>query len=148
MKSSHHNILRIVRIAAEKIIFWGILLNVILLNGALVYPNAFAHSSFLTKIIKNESSFITKKMNVLGESTTDTTSQEQLRRHLRTDLAYWQSVIRANPSYRDGYYQLTVLSFQLNDLPAARTYLAEMTHLSPNYPGLIKLEDLLNTQTR
>ncbi len=86
--------------------------------------------------------------NVLGAETqsgdsSDTQSQYD---RLIKQYDYWKSVIAQHPNYRDGYYMLATLSYQLGNYPDTRSYITRVQELDPNYPGIEVLSALLPKQ--
>lgn len=58
-------------------------------------------------------------------------------------IGYWQSVVEKRPDYRDGYFQLSVLSYQIGKKDDAIVYLEKALQIDPNFEEGRKLEQLL-----
>lgn len=63
---------------------------------------------------------------------------------LAKELGFWQAVVKDKPDYRDGFIQLSALSFQLNKPEDAKHYLDEAIALDPNSPVAASLTQLLS----
>lgn len=55
------------------------------------------------------------------------------RQSLESQKTYWLRVIRDYPGYRDAYFKLAVLSYQLGDKKQAKTYLDSTLSIDPNF---------------
>lgn len=55
------------------------------------------------------------------------------RQALESQRIYWLKVIRDYPGYRDAYFKLAVLSYQLGDKKQAKTYLDSTLSIDPNF---------------
>ncbi len=71
---------------------------------------------------------------------------EQKRETLLSDIAYWQSIVAKRTDYRDGYFQLAVLEYQLGDKQKASAYVQKTLTLDPNFTEGRKLERVLNNK--
>lgn len=59
-------------------------------------------------------------------------------------IAYWQKVVAGRSGYRDGYFQLAVLEYQLGKNTDAKTYLDKAMQIDPNFEDGRRLEKVLN----
>ena len=66
------------------------------------------------------------------------------RRNIENQIRFWESVNRKYTGYRDSYFQLALLEYQLKDFSKARTYLKEAFRLDPNFKSGRKLENILS----
>jgi hypothetical protein len=48
-------------------------------------------------------------------------------------VAYWKEIVKTKGNYRDGYYALAALSYQLGDEKNARWYLEKVLTLDPQF---------------
>lgn len=66
------------------------------------------------------------------------------RKNIEAEIKFWQSANQKYPGFRDSYFQLALLEYQLKDFDKARTYLKEVLRLDPNFKSGRKLEDILS----
>lgn len=66
------------------------------------------------------------------------------RKNIENQIEFWQSVNQKYPGFRDSYFQLALLEYQLKDFDKARTYLKEALRLDPNFKSGRKLESILS----
>jgi tetratricopeptide (TPR) repeat protein len=52
--------------------------------------------------------------------------------YLTAEINYWKQIIKEEPSYRDGYLQLSLLYYQIDDSTAAASYWQAANELDPN----------------
>ncbi len=64
--------------------------------------------------------------------------------NIESQIKFWESVNKKYPGYRDSYFQLALLEYQLRDFDKTRTYLKEALRLDPNFKTGRKLESILN----
>ena len=69
--------------------------------------------------------------------------EENARQKVISQIYYWESVVKKYKDYRDGYYQLAVLEYQLGNMVKAREYIKKVLLLDPNFDEARKLEKLL-----
>ncbi len=60
------------------------------------------------------------------------------------EAVYWQNVEKTYPNYRDSYFQLALIAYQVGNLKRARLYLKQAEAIDPNYQGIAKLQKYLN----
>ena len=65
------------------------------------------------------------------------------RKEVLTKIAYWQKVVTEKKDYRDGYFQLAMLWYQLGKNEQAKMYLGQALKLDPNFEEGRKLEKIL-----
>lgn len=58
-------------------------------------------------------------------------------------MLFWQSEVKKKPDYRDGFFTLALLSYQLKDFDKANENLGKALSLDPNFEKGKELEDLL-----
>lgn len=66
------------------------------------------------------------------------------RKNIEIQIKFWQSINQKYPNYRDSYFQLALLEYQLKDFDKSRAYLNEVLRLDPNFKEGIKLQEILN----
>lgn len=59
---------------------------------------------------------------------------------LQKDLNYWKTVVEHYPGFRDGYFQLAVLSYKLGDKNGAKQYVEQALTLDPNFSEGLRLK--------
>lgn len=69
---------------------------------------------------------------------------EQKRAAIQRQITYWQGVIRKYQDYRDGYFKLALLEYQLGNIQAAELYIQKTKTLDPNFTEADKLEGILS----
>lgn len=60
------------------------------------------------------------------------------------ELVFWQKEIGERPNYRDAYFKLALLNYQLKDFDKANEYLKKTLSLDPNFEKGRELEKLLS----
>ncbi|MBI2430816.1 MAG: hypothetical protein HYV39_02270 [Candidatus Levybacteria bacterium] len=58
-------------------------------------------------------------------------------------ITFWEEVAKKYKGYRDGYFQLAVLEYQLGEKEKAKMYLEKVFELDPNFEEGRSLEKLL-----
>ena len=66
------------------------------------------------------------------------------RENIENQIKFWELVNKKYPGYRDSYFQLALLEYQLKDFNKSREYLKEALRLDPNFKSGRKLESILN----
>lgn len=64
---------------------------------------------------------------------------EQEPKRIEQKLLFWQDIVAQKPDYRDGFIQLSSLSYQLNNIEQAKTYALKAQTLDPNSPVVGRL---------
>lgn len=62
---------------------------------------------------------------------------------LRKEIQKWEKIVQNKPDYRDGYFQLAVLHYQLYEDKKAKVYLEKVLSLDPNFEPGKRLKDLM-----
>ena len=65
------------------------------------------------------------------------------RRDLQSQINFWKSVLDKYPGYKDAYFKIAVLYYELNDFDNARLNNNKAILLDPNYEDARKLEALI-----
>ena len=68
---------------------------------------------------------------------------EQKREKIKKEITYWQENARKYPGYRDAYFQLALLEYQLGDAQSAQNYINKVEAIDPNFQEVYKLEKVL-----
>lgn len=58
---------------------------------------------------------------------------KEKRIELTKELAYWQDVVRRYGDYRDAYYKIATLQYQLGEIHQAKKSLEQVLALDPNF---------------
>jgi len=64
---------------------------------------------------------------------------------LRKEIQKWEKIVRDKPDYRDGYFQLAVLHYQLYENKKAKEYLEKTLAFDPNFEAGKELLKIINT---
>lgn len=70
-----------------------------------------------------------KLQNTLQQA--DLAKEERIK--LTKELAYWQSVTRQYNNYRDAYFKVAILQYQLGEMFQAKETLNKVVALDPNF---------------
>ena len=65
-------------------------------------------------------------------------------RELKRIISAWEDFVKEKPDYRDGYLKLAFFYHQLGEKQKASENLKKAKALDPNYPGIEKMEELIN----
>lgn len=57
------------------------------------------------------------------------------------EIMYWEQVVNKYTDYRDGYFKLAVLYYQMNNLEKSKENLQNSLKIDPNYAPGRKLEE-------
>ncbi len=60
------------------------------------------------------------------------------------ELTFWQKEVEKRPDYRDGYFKLALLNYQLKNLGKSKDYLGKALSLDPNFEKGREMEIILN----
>lgn len=63
---------------------------------------------------------------------------------VQNELVFWQGEVEKRPNYRDAYFKLVLLNYQLKDFDKAKEYLKKTLNLDPNFEKGKEMEKLLN----
>lgn len=66
------------------------------------------------------------------------------RTKIEKEVGYWKGVLKTHPKYRDAYFKLALLSYQLGDKNKARMYLEKTLEIDPNYKPAQDFRNELN----
>ncbi|MBI4079484.1 MAG: tetratricopeptide repeat protein [Candidatus Levybacteria bacterium] len=68
---------------------------------------------------------------------------EKNRAAILTEIQYWQNVVIRYSNYRDAYFKIAILEYQLGNDKEAKEYLAKTLVLDPNFEQGRSFEKLL-----
>ncbi len=60
------------------------------------------------------------------------------------ELTFWQKEVEKRPDYRDGYFKLALLNYQLKNFGKSKDYLEKALSLDPNFEKGREMEIILN----
>lgn len=69
---------------------------------------------------------------------------DEQRSTVKQQIIYWEQIVAKYTDYRDGYFTLAVLEYQLGNKEKARDYLKKTLVLDPNFDEAKKFEAVLN----
>jgi tetratricopeptide (TPR) repeat protein len=55
------------------------------------------------------------------------------RQKIEGEVAYWQRIVTERPNYRDAYFKLALLEYQLGNKTKTKEYIEKTLELDPNY---------------
>ena len=68
---------------------------------------------------------------------------EGKKESIQRDVAYWEKVTTEHKGYRDGYFKLALLNYQLGDTVKAKVYAEKALTVDPNFkPARDLLEEM------
>lgn len=83
------------------------------------------------------SGFLLVAISLQGVTLLQVFSQIQASRLERDQLAmersYWEDVLSRHQGYRDAYFKVALLSYQLGDMQTTKTYLAKTLTVDPTF---------------
>ena len=65
------------------------------------------------------------------------------RQQIQNKIIFWQSIAQKYSGYKDAYFQIAVLEYQLGDLNSAKQENSKALLLDPNFNDAKQLESLL-----
>lgn len=71
---------------------------------------------------------------------------EKERIKIVKEIDYWEKMIEKYKDFRDAYFQLSVLNYQLGELKKAKSFLQKTLELDPNFKEGRKLEQIVNSK--
>ena len=71
---------------------------------------------------------------------------QRQRQTLVSQVNYWQDIVKKEPGYRDGYFMLSVLEYQLRNFQQSKIYLDKVISIDPNFSPAIDFEKVLNSK--
>jgi|SRR5579871_157966 len=68
---------------------------------------------------------------------------EQKRAAIQKQILRWQAIAKQNPGYRDAYFQLALLEYQLGDFQATQEDLNTVEGIDPTFEEAYQLEKMM-----
>ena len=68
---------------------------------------------------------------------------EAKRNAIQAKIGYWKKVVVKDPGYRDAYFQLALLEYQLGDFQASQNYVDTVESIDPTFEKAYTLEKIL-----
>lgn len=69
---------------------------------------------------------------------------QRQRQSLISQVGYWQEIVSKESGYRDGYFMLSVLEYQLGNFQQSKIYLDKVLSIDPNFIPAQDFEKVLN----
>lgn len=69
----------------------------------------------------------------VSKNLTTLKSIEGERSKTQREIIYWEEIVATHPSYRDAYFKLALLEYQLGDREKTSIYLKKTLEIDPNY---------------
>lgn len=66
------------------------------------------------------------------------------RRAVISQIQYWENVVEKQKGYRDGYFMLAVLEYQIRDFGKSEEYLKKVLEIDPNFIPAHDLQKVLS----
>lgn len=71
---------------------------------------------------------------------------EQQRQTIVSQISYWEKVVEKQKGYRDGYFILAVLQYQLRDFDKSEEYLGKVLSIDPNFSPAQDFQKVLSRE--
>lgn len=71
---------------------------------------------------------------------------DKQRQEIISQISYWKEITNKYKGYRDGYFQLAVLEYRLNDTERAKSYLQNALDIDPNFQRGRELKKTLDSK--
>jgi len=68
------------------------------------------------------------------------------KNHVLAQRGFWQSQVNSHPNFRDAYFNLALIDYQLKDFSEARLNLDKALTIDPNFEKGRQLEQILNSK--
>lgn len=69
---------------------------------------------------------------------------ENQRQTAISQIQYWENVVEKQKGYRDGYFMLAVLEYQIRDFGKSEEYLKKVLEIDPNFTPAYDLQKVLS----
>lgn len=66
------------------------------------------------------------------------------REKIQSEIKVWQGVTDKFTQYKEGYYQLGILEYELGDIEKAKFYISKSLYLDPNFDKAREFQKILN----
>ncbi len=71
---------------------------------------------------------------------------ENQRRIITSQIQYFEKVVEKQKGYRDGYFMLAVLEYQLKNFGKSQDYLNKVSEIDPNFSPAQDLQKILSRE--
>ena len=68
---------------------------------------------------------------------------DEQRQNLKSQISFWQSVASKYPEYKDSYFRIAMLEYELGDSTKAKEFDRKALLLDPNYVDALTLQNVL-----
>lgn len=82
----------------------------------------------------------------LNKNIEDRSKIDLERSNIAKEIGFWQSFLKKNKDYRDGYLQLSILEYKLRDYSMAKLYLNKALEIDPNFEKGKELKKVFGIQ--
>lgn len=63
---------------------------------------------------------------------------------IQRKLIFWENEAKKHPNYRDAYFNLALINFQLKNFDSSKNYLKKALDIDPNFEKGRRLEEILS----
>ncbi len=115
----------------------------------LLANNQFKEAEQTLLIAQQIKNLGNRENQVLGEKADSKISELWQQKHLADPndikklIAVWEKIIKERPDYRDGYFQLAILNYQIHENEKAKEYLNQTLILDPNFTPAKELKEII-----
>ncbi len=111
-----------------------------------VSPSVFLHEWFVVSGVSFVFLVMIISLSVqINGQITELAKKHAMRQSILNEMTYWESVVKQYPDYRDAYYQLALLQYQVDEVENARKSVSQALRLDPGFlPGRAFQEKLQN----
>ena len=99
-------------------------------NFLALFLNKYFIISFLTTFLGVA---LTLQGITVQKSLNDLQNLEGKREKLEKEVLYWEGIATSHKSYRDAYFKLALLQYQLGNKEKARLYIEKTLEIDPNF---------------
>lgn len=79
----------------------------------------------------------------LSSSLTQQKEAKKEKERVKYEVVFWEKVVQLHPDYRDGYFMLAVLEYQLGEASQSKSFLSKAMEIDPNFTKGKELEQML-----
>ncbi|MBI2195591.1 MAG: hypothetical protein HYU48_00925 [Candidatus Levybacteria bacterium] len=73
---------------------------------------------------------------------------DKQRATISSQIGYWEKVVVKKKGYRDGYFMLAVLEYQLREFDKSKEYLGKVLSIDPNFSPAQDFQKVLSANWR
>ncbi len=81
---------------------------------------------------------------ILYKNVEDFKKVDREKKELISQIDYWKGIVNKYKDYRDVYFKLAVLEYEIGDIQSSKNYLEKSFSLDPNFEEGKKLEKILS----